>query len=167
MSFSFNTTMFSLISYYSLMTAFFTYSAIGSQVLIIVFIPMTCIIPCRRFRLFLITLGLMIDIMIASLGSYVSSNVLKYVENYNNPSSSSSDFILYQFYGFPTLLMYVIIRITISRIEAVRELWSKGSKLTRACYVIQLLFPGAVGLLLLIHAVLFVAWLIKTLFSLL
>jgi hypothetical protein len=29
------------------------------------------------------------------------------------------------------------------------------------------LFPGAVGLLLLIHAVVFIAWLVKTLFSLL
>jgi hypothetical protein len=159
--------MLSLVSYYNLMIAFFTYSGFGSQLLIIVFIPMIYIMSYRRFGLFMITLGVMIDIMITSLGSYVSSNVLKYVENYSSPASSGSDFILYQLYGFPTLLMYVIMRIGISAIEAVRDLWGKGSELTRAFYIIQLLFPGAVGLLLLIHAVVFVAWLVKTLFSLL
>ncbi len=151
------------------MTAFFSYSTIGSELFIIILIPMTCIMPHRRFGLFLVTLGVLADIIIASVGSYVSSNALKSVEYSTDVFASyESNFIRDQYFGFPTLLLYLIIRIGISFKEtAVRDLWNKGSTLTRACYVIQLLFTGAIGFLLLIHMVVFVAWLVKTLFSLL
>jgi hypothetical protein len=144
------------------MTASFAYSAIAAGLFIIIFIPMTCIISCRRYSLFLIALGVLIDITMASLGSYVSSNALKNVED--SQIFSSIVFFFYQFYGFLMLLVYVIIRIIISRIEAVRDLWSEGSKLTRTCYVTQLLFPGATGFLLLIHLVVWLACLIKIVF---
>jgi hypothetical protein len=147
--------MITLISYCRLMTAFFTYSAIGSEMLIIIFALMTCIIRSRRSSLLLVTLGVLIDTFVASIASYLSSKTLKYAED--SPTLAGPEVVFFEFFIFMLLSSYVFGRISISGESLKQDMWDKGSTFMRSCYISQFLFSGATGFLTLIHFVVFVA----------
>ncbi len=151
--------MLSLVSYYRLMIAYFAYSASISGVLTIIFALLACIISSRRYYLFLATLGLFIDTLVASIAGYVSSSALKETELF--PSRATETAVAYEILGGWVLFSYVIIRILIWVSGEVRqELWDSRSILVRLCDIIQLWFSIATGCLLFIHFVVFAAWIL-------
>jgi hypothetical protein len=141
------------------MTAFFSYSAIGLGLLMIIFALLTCIISSQRLFLFLITVGLLIDIFVASFASYVSSSML--INAKLSSIDSGINLFFYEFLGLPLLLSYVGVRFSLFYNEKMKkDLSDKGTDVKRACYIIHFVFPGAIAVLLLLHCVFAVGWIL-------
>jgi hypothetical protein len=150
--------MLSEAFYYRLMTSFYAYSVVSSGVLAIIFGMITVILRFRRKLFALLTLGMLLDTIVAALASRVSGSLL--INAQFSSVFDSSSIVLYGFCGF-WILIYVSGRILIFfENETYGYKWPKESLIMRACCAIHVVFPSVVGLLIFIHCIVFIGWLI-------
>lgn len=151
--------MLSVLTYSHLVAAFFAYSAISLTVLFLLSVGITCLISSQRSSLFLVTLFILIDTILASIASYLFSNMPE-----ASLPNNEQFFYSYGFTSIGTLALYVIIRIPYTSSEKIKQnLWENQSIFMRIYFLLQLLFPSLLSIFLLVHLIVGIVWLTQRL----
>jgi len=144
------------MSYYRLMTSFFAYFSTGLAGLAAIFALMIWIIPSKRRFYGLATLQTVVDAALAYLLFFIMTNSLKQAERstFNYEMNWTSQIFLVFI-----ILPYVNLRISIGWILIDRiDPCNMASSSIRACYVIQFLVSGTIGLFIFIHCIILALW---------
>jgi hypothetical protein len=136
---------------FDLMASFFAYLTIGLEGLAIIFALMTFIISSKRRFFGMVTLGTLVDAVLAHLLSSIMTNPFKWSEQspfnlqMNWTSQVGIIFILLPCVSLRISIWWIIM----NRIDS----WSTASTVIWACYIIHFLISGTIGLAIFIHSI--------------
>ena len=158
------TKMLDLISYCRLMHYYFACSAIMLEVLLVILIFLMCIRPIHRSFFLLAIVGLLLDIVIASMESFFLSFILN---NFSSNLFRVSNLDLFNLICFNVIIVIgsIALRIHIlSKPDSLQKTWGNPSNLVTACYLWHLSFICATIILLLVHIVIFGGYIVMKTF---
>jgi hypothetical protein len=148
-----------VIDYFNHLSVLFDYCATGLAILSIIFVLMMFVIPSKRYFLGCTTVGILLDVLLASVASYAMAPLSQNPKN--TPLSVNemwTHYILFNSYAFIFTIFYIFIRLHIYSTMTDRNSWNDASMIMRLFYTIQYLFPCTVAPMILVNSGILAIW---------
>lgn len=142
-----------LFNYFSYLSLLFGYCSMGLTIVLIIFALLSLSIPSKRSFLFLATVGILFDILLASLGAYAMARPI--------PNVNSMPFTVYELWryyilwnsgAFLFVILYVFIRLHIHLMMIETDPWDESSMFIRASYIVQYLFSCTIAPMIVLNS---------------
>lgn len=132
--------------YFDYLSLLFGYSAIGLKILLVIFIALTLSIPSKRSFLSLASLGILFDVLLASLGAFIMARpdfTLK--DTYN----LWMYYIFWNSCAFIFVIFYILIRLYIYLTMIENE---ESSVFIRISYIVQFFFACTIAPVIILNS---------------
>ena len=139
--------------YFSYLSLLFGYSSMGLKVLLVIFITLTLSIPSKRPFLFLGTIGILFDVLLASLGAFTMAR--PGFDPNNSPLTTQDlwmSFIFWNSCSFIFVIFYVLIRLYIYLTMVETDPWDESSIFIRISYIIQYSFSCTIAPMIVLNS---------------
>lgn len=156
-----------IFNYFSYLSLLFAYCSLGSKILLFIFALLTLSISSKRSFLFLATIGILFDVLLASLGAYAMARP---IPNLNNIPFTVYELwryhILWNSGAFLFVLLYTFIRLHIYLMMTETDPWDESSLSIRASYIVQYFFSCTIAPMIAVNSgILAICGLLNLLFA--
>ena len=153
------TNMNIVFNYYNYLSFLFGYCATGLEALLIIFILMTFFIPSKRSFFGFATLGIVFDVLLASIASYAMASPTQNLKNIQLTINEMwAHYILFNFYTFIFMIFYIFIRLYIYSMMTSTDPWDDAPIFIRIVYIVQYLFPYTIAPIIFINSGVLTMW---------
>jgi hypothetical protein len=148
-----------VFNYFTHLSFLFGYCATGLELLLIIFVLMTFLIRSQRSFLGFATIGILFDVLLASIASYAMAPPIHNLKNIPlTVNEMWAHYTLFNFYTFIFMIFYICVRLYIYSVMTDNNPWDGAPIFIHVVYIVQYLFPYIIAPMIFINSGVLAIW---------